>query len=43
MAKVHISYGIPDKIVNAINGNYANTRAKLYSLDGLSKECYIVT
>ena len=30
MAKVLRSYGIPDKLEDAINGNYANTRAKVY-------------
>ena len=34
MAKVLRSYGIPDKLIDAINGSYANTRAKVYSPDG---------
>ena len=42
MAKVLISYGIPDKIVDAINGSYANTRAKVYSPDGVSEDFDIV-
>ena len=42
MAKVLISYGIPDKIFDAINGSYANTRAKVYSPDGVSEEFIIV-
>ena len=42
MAKVLISYGIPDKIVDAINGSYANTRAKVYSPYGVSEEFDIV-
>ena len=37
IAKVLRSYGIPDKLVKAINGSYANTRAKVYSPDGVSK------
>ena len=36
MAKVLRSYGIPDKLVYAIHGRYANTRAKVYSPDGVS-------
>ena len=31
MAKVIRSYGIHDKLFNAINGRYANTRAKVYT------------
>ena len=42
MAKVLRSYGIPDKLVDAINGSYANTRAKVYSPDGVSEEFDIV-
>ena len=42
MAKVLRPYGIPDKLVDEINGNYANTRAKVYSLDGVSEEFDIV-
>ena len=42
MAKVLRSYGIPDKLVNAINGSYANTRAKVYSPDGVSEELHTV-
>ena len=37
MAKVLRSYGIPDKLVNAIN-----TRAKVYSPCGVSEKCDIV-
>ena len=37
MAKVLRSYGIPDKLVNAYSGSYANTRAKVYSPDGVSE------
>ena len=36
------SYGIPDKLVNAINGSCANTIAKVYSPDGVSEEFDIV-
>ena len=42
LAKVLRSYGIPDKIVNAINGRYANNRAKVYLPDGISEEFDIV-
>ena len=42
MAKVFRSYGIPDKLVDAINGSYAITRAKVYSPDGVSEEFDIV-
>ena len=42
MAKVLGSYGIPDKLVDAINGNYANTRDKVYSPYGVSKEFDLV-
>ena len=42
MAKVHRSYGIPDKLVDAINGSYTNTRAKVYSPDGVSEEFDII-
>ena len=38
MVKVLRSYGIHDKLVNEINGSYANTRAKVNSLDGVSEE-----
>ena len=31
------SYGIPDKIVNAIEAIYASTRAKVYSPDGVTE------
>ena len=41
MTKVLRSYSIPDKLVHAING-YANTRAKVYSPDGVSEEFDIV-
>ena len=37
MSKVLRSYGIPDKLVNAIHGIYANTRVKVYSTDGVSE------
>ena len=37
MAKVLRSYGIPGNLVDAINGSYANTRAKVYSPDGVSE------
>ena len=30
MIKILRSYGIPDKIVNAIEASYASTRAKVY-------------
>ena len=42
MSKVLRPYGIPDKLVDEINGNYANTRAKVYSPDGVSEEFDIV-
>ena len=42
MAKVFRSYGIPDKLVDAINEIYANTRANVYSPDGVSEEFDIV-
>ena len=42
MAKVRISYGILDKIVDAINGSYANTRANVYSPYGISEMFDIV-
>ena len=42
MAKVLRSYEIPDKLVDAINGSYANTRSKVYSPDGVSEEFDIV-
>ena len=42
MAKVLISYGIPDKLTDAINGSYTNTRAKVYSPDGVSEEFNIL-
>ena len=42
MVKVHRSYGIPDKLVDEINESYANTRAKVYSPDGVSEEFDIV-
>ena len=41
MAKVLRSYGIPDKLVDAINGSYAN-RGKVYSPDGVSEEFDLV-
>ena len=37
MAKVIRSYGIPDKLVDAIHGSYANTRANVYYPDGISE------
>ena len=42
MAKVIRSYGIHDKLFNAINGSYANTRAKVYSPESISEEFDIV-
>ena len=42
MAKLLRSYGIPDKLVDAINGSYANTRDNVYSPDGVTEEFYIV-
>ena len=42
MSKVIRSYGIPDKLLSAKNGSYANTRAKVYSPDGVSEEFDIV-
>ena len=42
MIKILRSYGIPDKIVNAIETSYASTRAKVYSPDGVTEEFYIV-
>ena len=42
MAKVLRSYGIPDKHVDAINGNSVNTRAIVYSPDGVSEAFDIV-
>ena len=42
MAKVLRSYGIHDTIINAINGSYYNTRAKVYSPDDVSEEFDIV-
>ena len=42
MDKVLRSYGISDKLVDAINGSYANTRAKVYSPDGVPEEFDIV-
>ena len=36
------SYGIPDKIVNAIEASYASTRAKVYSPDGVTEYFDIV-
>ena len=42
MAKVLRSYGIPDKLVDAKNGSYTNTRANVYSPDGVSEEFDIV-
>ena len=42
MAKVLRSYRIPDKLVDAIHGSYTNTRAKIYSPDGVSEELNIV-
>ena len=43
MAKVLRSYGILDKLFNAINRSYANTRAKVYSPDIVSEEFDIVS
>ena len=37
MAKLLRSYEIPDELVDAIHRSYANTRANLYSPDGISK------
>ena len=37
MAIVLRSYGIHDKLVDAINGSYANTRVKVYSPDDVSE------
>ena len=42
MIKILRSYGIPDKIVNAIESSYDNTRAKVYSPDGVTEEFDIV-
>ena len=42
MAKVLRSYGLPDKLVNAMNWSYANTRAKVFSPDSVSEEFDIV-
>ena len=42
MIKILKSYGIPDKIVNVIEANYASTRAKVYSPDGVTEEFDIV-
>ena len=42
MAKILRSYGISDKLINAVHGSYSNTRAKIYSPYGLSEEFYIV-
>ena len=42
MIKILRSYGIPDKIVNAIEANYASTRAKVYSPDVVTEEFDIV-
>ena len=42
MAKVLRSYGIPDNLVDAINGSYDNTRTKVCSPDGVSEEFDIV-
>ena len=42
MIKILRSYGIPDKIVNAIEASYASTRAKVYSPDGVTEEFDIV-
>ena len=42
MAKVLRSYGIINKLVDAINGSYTNTRAKVYSPYGVSEEFDIV-
>ena len=43
MANVLRSYGIPDKLVDAIHGNYANTRENVYSPDGVSEEFDLVS
>ena len=43
MAKVLISYGIPDMILNAINTSYDNTRAQICTPDGVSEEVFILT
>ena len=42
MIKILRSYGIPDKIVNAIEASYDSTRAKVYSPDGVTEEFDIV-
>ena len=42
MIKILRSYGIPDKIVNAIEASYASTRAKVYSPDSVTEEFDIV-
>ena len=41
MSKVLRSYGIPDKLVDAINGSYANTRTNVYSPDGVYTCIYL--
>ena len=42
MAKVLRSYVLPDNLVNTIHRSYANTRAKVYSPDGVSEEFDVV-
>ena len=42
MAYLLRSYGIPDKLVNAIHENYYNTISKLYSPDSVSEEFDII-
>ena len=42
MIKILRSYGIPDKIVNAIEASYASIRSKVYSPDGVTEVFYIV-
>ena len=37
MSNLFRSYGIPDKLVNEIYENYANTKEKVYLLDDVSK------
>ena len=42
MAKARKSYRIPDKLSDAINGSYANTKANIFSPDGVSEEFDLV-
>ena len=42
MIKVLEAYGIPERIVRAISTSYSNTRAKVYSPDGVTEEFNIV-